>query len=106
ILQHNLYGVDIDQQAVEVTMMSLYLKMLEGELGIQIPKQDKLPELKYNIRCGNSLIGLTSKKTKLSPPKSASASIPSTGIPAKAASATSSNPAASMRSSATHRTAV
>ncbi len=57
ILQHNLYGVDIDQQAVEVTMMSLYLKMLEGELGIQIPKQDKLPELKYNIRCGNSLIG-------------------------------------------------
>lgn len=57
IIQHNLYGVDIDLQAVEVTMMSLYLKMLEGELGIQIPKQDKLPELKYNIRCGNSLIG-------------------------------------------------
>ncbi|HEV2617854.1 MAG TPA: TaqI-like C-terminal specificity domain-containing protein [Candidatus Acidoferrales bacterium] len=57
ILRQNLYGVDIDQQAVEVTMMSLYLKMLEGELGIQIPKQDKLPELKYNIRCGNSLIG-------------------------------------------------
>ena len=57
IIQHNLYGVDIDPQAVEVTMMSLYLKMLEGELGIQIPKQDKLPELKYNIRCGNSLIG-------------------------------------------------
>ncbi|HEV2297483.1 MAG TPA: N-6 DNA methylase [Candidatus Acidoferrales bacterium] len=56
IIQHNLYGVDIDPQAVEVTMMSLYLKMLEGELGIQIPKQDKLPELKYNVRCGNSLI--------------------------------------------------
>jgi len=64
ILQHNLYGVDIDQQAVEVTMMSLYLKMLEGELGIQIPKQDKLPELKYNIRCGNSLIGSDIEKTK------------------------------------------
>lgn len=68
ILQHNLYGVDIDQQAVEVTMMSLYLKMLEGELGIQIPKQDKLPELKYNIRCGNSLIGPDIEKDKpLSP---------------------------------------
>lgn len=64
ILQHNLYGVDIDQQAVEVTMMSLYLKMLEGELGIQIPKQDKLPELKYNIRCGNSLIGPDIEKDK------------------------------------------
>lgn len=64
VLQHNLYGVDIDQQAVEVTMMSLYLKMLEGELGIQIPKQDKLPELKYNIRCGNSLIGPDIEKDK------------------------------------------
>jgi type I restriction-modification system DNA methylase subunit len=64
ILQKNLYGVDIDQQAVEVTMMSLYLKMLEGELGIQIPKQDKLPELKYNIRCGNSLIGPDIEKDK------------------------------------------
>lgn len=57
ILRQNLYGVDIDPQAVEITMMSLYLKMLEGERGITLPKQDKLPELKYNIRCGNSLIG-------------------------------------------------
>jgi type I restriction-modification system DNA methylase subunit len=64
ILQHNLYGVDIDPQAVEITMMSLYLKMLEGEVGVQIPKQDKLPELKYNIRCGNSLIGPDIEKDK------------------------------------------
>lgn len=57
ILRHNLYGVDIDQQAVEITMMSLYLKALEGEKSMLAPKQEVLPELKYNIRSGNSLIG-------------------------------------------------
>jgi len=31
ILRNNLFGVDIDPQAVEITMMSLYLKALEGE---------------------------------------------------------------------------
>ena len=57
ILRHNLYGVDIDPQAVEITMMSLYLKALEGEKSQLPPKQHLLPELKYNIICGNSLIG-------------------------------------------------
>jgi adenine-specific DNA-methyltransferase len=31
ILQNNIYGVDIDNQAVEVTKLSLYLKLLEDE---------------------------------------------------------------------------
>jgi len=31
ILQSCMYGVDIDGQAVEVTIMSLYIKMLEGK---------------------------------------------------------------------------
>ena len=57
ILRHNLFGVDIDAQAVEITMMSLYLKALEGEQSQLPPKQHLLPELKYNIQCGNSLIG-------------------------------------------------
>ncbi|MFH1862771.1 MAG: N-6 DNA methylase, partial [bacterium] len=57
ILKNNLYGVDIDPQAVEITMMSLYLKALEGEKSQLPPKQSLLPELKYNIICGNSLIG-------------------------------------------------
>ena len=57
ILRNNLYGVDIDPQAVEITMMSLYLKALEGEKSQLPPKQSLLPELKYNIICGNSLIG-------------------------------------------------
>ena len=57
ILRNNLFGVDIDPQAVEITMMSLYLKALEGEQSQLPPKQHLLPELKYNIMCGNSLIG-------------------------------------------------
>ncbi|HEV2234640.1 MAG TPA: N-6 DNA methylase [Terriglobia bacterium] len=57
ILRNNLFGVDIDPQAVEITMMSLYLKALEGEMSQLPPKQHLLPELKYNIICGNSLIG-------------------------------------------------
>jgi len=57
ILRNNLYGVDIDPQAVEITMMSLYLKALQGEKSQLPPKQSLLPELKYNIICGNSLIG-------------------------------------------------
>ena len=57
ILRNNIFGVDIDPQAVEITMMSLYLKALEGEQSQLPPKQHLLPELKYNIMCGNSLIG-------------------------------------------------
>jgi len=57
ILRNNLFGVDIDPQAVEITMMSLYLKALEGEKSQLPPKQHILPELKYNIMCGNSLVG-------------------------------------------------
>jgi hypothetical protein len=63
ILLANLYGVDIDPQAVEVTKLSLLLKVLEGETGETIAQQQKLfheralPDLGANIKCGNSLIG-------------------------------------------------
>lgn len=63
ILLNNIYGVDIDQQAVEVTKLSLLLKVLEGENEQTIAKQLKifneraLPDLVNNIKCGNSLIG-------------------------------------------------
>lgn len=62
ILLNNIYGVDIDQQAVEVTKLSLLLKVLEGEKGERISKQltitqeRVLPSLHKNIKCGNSLI--------------------------------------------------
>ncbi|MCP2604493.1 N-6 DNA methylase, partial [Candidatus Aminicenantes bacterium AC-708-M15] len=55
ILRNNIFGVDIDPQAVEITMMSLYLKCLEGEKDLP-RKKELLPSLAKNIRCGNSLI--------------------------------------------------
>ncbi len=62
-LLNNIYGVDIDSQAVEVTKLSLLLKVLEGESEETIGKNLKLfreralPDLGNNIKCGNSLIG-------------------------------------------------
>ena len=55
ILKNHIFGVDIDEQAVEVTKLSLMLKMLEGEFGV-LPGRNLLPMLDKNIRCGNSLI--------------------------------------------------
>jgi type I restriction-modification system DNA methylase subunit len=58
ILLNNIYGVDIDPQAVEVTKLSLLLKVLEngnGQLGLGMERI--LPDLGNNIKCGNSLIG-------------------------------------------------
>lgn len=55
ILREHIFGVDIDEQAVEVTKLSLMLKMLEGEYGL-IPGRAILPMLDANIKCGNSLI--------------------------------------------------
>jgi hypothetical protein len=55
ILANNLCGVDLDSQAVEITMMNLYLKALEGEKGLP-NRQHLLPSLMSNIRCGNSLV--------------------------------------------------
>ncbi|MCX6842535.1 MAG: Eco57I restriction-modification methylase domain-containing protein, partial [candidate division WOR-3 bacterium] len=63
ILLNSIYGVDIDSQAVEVTKLSLLLKVLEGEnqetLGSQLKlyHERALPDLGSNIKCGNSLIG-------------------------------------------------
>lgn len=63
ILTNNLFGVDIDRQAVEVAQLSLYLKLLEDEtVGTTSDFQDEfhftlLPSLDKNIVCGNSLIG-------------------------------------------------
>ena len=63
ILLNNIRGVDIDPQAVEVTKLSLHLKVLEGESEETLSKQLKLfqeralPDLGENIKCGNSLIG-------------------------------------------------
>jgi hypothetical protein len=65
ILTQNIYGVDLDSGAVEVTQLSLYLKMLENENRTTLQLQRELlpeanaallPPLQDNIKCGNSLI--------------------------------------------------
>jgi hypothetical protein len=60
ILLNNIYGVDIDRQAVNVTQLNLLLKALEGEtdqtLQLSLFQERVLPELSRNIKCGNSLI--------------------------------------------------
>ena len=63
LLSSCIYGVDIDAQAVEVTIMSLYLKLLEGRLPPNWQRQflqsRLLPPMVNNICCGNSLLSQT-----------------------------------------------
>ncbi len=62
ILLSNIYGVDIDANAVEVTKLSLLLKCMEGETEASIKQQISLfhervlPDLDNNIKNGNSLV--------------------------------------------------
>jgi type I restriction-modification system DNA methylase subunit len=48
ILQNNIFGVDLDKQAVEIAQLNLLLKIAE--------KKKKLPLLEDNIKKGNSVI--------------------------------------------------
>ncbi len=48
ILKNNIFGVDLDKQAVEIAQLNLLLKIAE--------KGYRLPLLQENIKCGNSLI--------------------------------------------------
>ncbi|MGZ0017641.1 Eco57I restriction-modification methylase domain-containing protein [Yeosuana sp. AK3] len=64
ILLNNVFGVDIDNQAVEVSQLSLFLKLLEDEnfgtttqSGQTTAFSKVLPDLTKNIRSGNSLVG-------------------------------------------------
>ena len=48
ILEKNLYGVDINNESVEIAKLSLWLRTAK--------KNRKLSNLSSNIKCGNSLI--------------------------------------------------
>lgn len=60
IILRNLYGVDIMVEATEIAKLRLFLKMVavvdvnkrEENLGL-----DPLPDIDFNIRCGNTLVG-------------------------------------------------
>ncbi len=62
ILLNSVFGIDIDSQAVEITKLSLLLKVLENETKDSVNRQLKLfkeralPNLDKNIRCGNSIV--------------------------------------------------
>jgi type I restriction-modification system DNA methylase subunit len=58
VILNNLYGVDIDDGAVEICKLRLWLSMvadIEDEPG----EVEPLPNIDFNIRQGNSLIGFT-----------------------------------------------
>lgn len=71
ILLNNIFGVDIDVNAVEVTKLSLLLKCMEGETQASIAQQMKLfnervlPTLDNNIKDGNSLVDIDFYDTQL-----------------------------------------
>jgi len=48
ILIENIYGVDLNKESIEITKLSLFLKVCKKGL--------KLPNIDKNIQCGNSLI--------------------------------------------------
>lgn len=55
IIVHNLYGVDIEKQATEIAKLRLFLKLVALlEPGDEI---EPLPDIDFNIRHGNTLVG-------------------------------------------------
>lgn len=56
ILTENLHGIDLDPQAVEITILNLSLKAVKTK--------EKLPYMGDHIVCGNSLISGTERELK------------------------------------------
>lgn len=56
ILLENIYGVDLDEQAVDIARLNLFVASLD--------KRQKLPDLTRNIKNGNSLISGTDEEMK------------------------------------------
>lgn len=60
IIAKNIFGVDIDDNAVEITRLRLWLSVIEE---IEIKEDvDTLPNIDFNIVTGNSLIGNLNEK--------------------------------------------
>jgi hypothetical protein len=55
IIVNNLYGVDIEKQATEIAKLRLFLKLVALlDVGDEI---EPLPDIDFNIRHGNTLVG-------------------------------------------------
>ncbi len=57
IIQDNLYGVDIKDAAVDICKLRLWLWIIQKQ------SQEPLPNIEFNIRKGNSLLGYTNSET-------------------------------------------
>lgn len=60
IILRNLYGVDIMVEATEIAKLRLFLKMVavvEVDPRAENMGLDPLPDIDFNIRCGNTLVG-------------------------------------------------
>jgi len=61
IVQNNLYGVDINPSAIEICELRLWLWTVKPPESIEFSSESMellpLPNIEYNLRCGNSLIG-------------------------------------------------
>lgn len=55
-IQNSLYGVDIDESAIDIAKLRLWLSLVVDEESIQ--DIEPLPNLDYKIVCGNSLLGI------------------------------------------------
>ena len=54
ILMHNLYGVDINPSGIEIAKLRLWLWLVDS---YEPERVEPLPNIDYNLRVGNSLIG-------------------------------------------------
>lgn len=65
IILRNLYGVDIMKEAVEIAKLRLFLKLV-ATVDVDYTKPnfglEPLPDVDFNIRSGNSLIGFATKE--------------------------------------------
>ena len=65
IILRNLYGVDIMAEATEIAKLRLFLKMVavvEVDMRADNLGLDPLPDIDFNIRCGNTLVGYATEK--------------------------------------------
>ena len=58
IIINNLYGVDIMQEAAEICKLRLFLKLVAQV--DKVKQLEPLPDIDFNIRAGNTLIGFAS----------------------------------------------
>lgn len=65
IILRNLYGVDIMVEATEIAKLRLFLKMVavvDVDRRVDNLGLDPLPDIDFNIRCGNTLVGYANKE--------------------------------------------